>query len=59
MHTPKNRPVFAKVQRAKSVILNGQRLFLKGCKKCGGDFCGVEKPKRYDECLAKRKQRAS
>jgi hypothetical protein len=59
MHTPKNSPLFAKVQRAESVIVNGKHLFLKECKKCGGDFYGTEKQTRCDECLGKRKKRAS
>jgi len=59
MHSPKNRPVFAKVQRAKSVIVNGQHLFLKECRKCGGDFYGVEEQIRCDECLGKKKKSAS
>jgi len=59
MQTPKNSPVFAKVQRAESVIVHGKHLFLTECKKCGGDFYGVEKQTRCDECLGKRKRRAS
>jgi predicted Zn-ribbon and HTH transcriptional regulator len=55
MHTPKKSPVFAKVQRAQSVIVNGQHLFLRDCKKCGTDFYGVEKRTRCDECLEKHK----
>jgi hypothetical protein len=43
MHTPKTLCVFAKVQRAQSVIVHGKLLFLKESKKCGGDFYGVEK----------------
>ena len=56
---PKNSPIFTKVQRAKSVILDGKHLFLKECKGCGGDFYGVEKQTRCDECLDKKKKRAS
>jgi hypothetical protein len=59
MHTLKKLPVFAKVQRAQSVIVHGKPLFLKECKKCGGDFYGVDKQTRCDECLAKKKKRAS
>jgi hypothetical protein len=54
-----NRPVFRKIQRAQSVIVNGRHLFLKECKKCDGDFYGVEKQTRCDECLGKEKKRAS
>jgi hypothetical protein len=57
--TPKHSPVFAKVQRAKSVILDGKHLFPKERKGCGGDFYGVEKQTRCDGCLAKQKKRAS
>jgi hypothetical protein len=56
---PKGRPVFATVQRAESVIVDEKHLFLKECKNCGGDFYGVEKQTRCDECLGKRKKRAS
>jgi predicted Zn-ribbon and HTH transcriptional regulator len=59
MHTLKKSPVFAKVQRAQSVIVHGKHLFLKECKKCGCDFYGVEMQTRCDECLGKRKKRAS
>jgi len=59
MHTLKKSPVFAKVQRAESVIVHGKHLFLKECKKCGCDFYGAEKQTRCDECFAKRKKRAS
>jgi hypothetical protein len=59
MHTPKTLRVFAKVQRAQSVIVHGKRLFLKECKKCGGDFYGVAKQTGCDECSGKRKKRAS
>jgi hypothetical protein len=52
-------PIFMKVQRAKSVILNGQQLFLKECAKCGSDFYGTEKQTRCDECARKRRKRAS
>jgi hypothetical protein len=58
MHTLKKSPVFAKVQRAESVIVHGKHLFLKESKKCSGDFYGVEK-QTGDECFGKRKQRAS
>jgi hypothetical protein len=56
---PKDRPVFAKVQRAESVIVDGKHLFLKECEGCGGAFYGVEKQTRCDKCLGKRKKRAS
>jgi len=46
--------IFKKVQRAKSVILDGQHLFLKECAKCGGDFYGTEKRTRCDECAGKK-----
>jgi len=59
MHIPKKSPVFAKVQRAHSVIVHGKHMFLKECKKCGSDFYGVEKQTRCDECLGMRKKRAS
>jgi hypothetical protein len=49
MDSSKNRPIFRKIQRAKSVILDGKQLFLKECKKCGADFYGVEKQTRCDE----------
>jgi len=51
--------IFKKVQRAKSVILDGQHLFLKECAKCGGDFYGTEKRTRCDECAGKKRRRAS
>ena len=51
--------IFTKVQRVKSVILNGQQLFLKECGKCGDDFYGTEKRTRCDECAGKRRRRAS
>ena len=54
-----NRPIFAKIQRARSVIVDGKHLFLKECTKCGGDFYGVEKQTRCDECLGQKKKRAS
>jgi hypothetical protein len=52
-------PIFMKVQRAKSIILNGQQLFLTECAKCGSDFYGTEKQTRCDECAGKRRKRAS
>jgi hypothetical protein len=52
-------PILTKVQRAKSVILNGQHLFLKECAKCGSDFYGTERQTRCDECAGKRRKRAS
>jgi len=52
-------PIFMKVQRAKSVVLNGQQLFLKECAKCGSDFYGNEKQTRCDECAGKRRKRVS
>jgi hypothetical protein len=51
--------IFMKIQRAKSVILNGQHLFLKECAKCGSDFYGTQKQTRCDECVGKRRKRAS
>jgi hypothetical protein len=39
---PKNPPIFRKVQRSQSAIVDGKHLFLKECKKCGGDFYGIE-----------------
>jgi hypothetical protein len=59
MHTLKKLLVFAKVQRAQSVIVLGKHLFLKECNKCGGDFYGVEKQTRCDECSGKKKKHAS
>jgi predicted Zn-ribbon and HTH transcriptional regulator len=59
MQTPKKSLVFARVQRAESVIVDGKHLFLKVCKKCGTDFYGVKKQTRCDECLEKKKKRAS
>ncbi len=52
-------PILMKVQRAKSLILNGQQLFLKECKKCGLDFYGTERQTRCDECAGKKRKRAS
>jgi hypothetical protein len=52
-------PIFMKVQRAKSIILNGQQLFLTECAKCGSDFYGTEKQTCCDECAGKRRKRAS
>jgi len=51
--------IFTKIQRAKSVILDGQHLFLKECAKCGGDFYGREKQTHCNECAGKRRTRAS
>ena len=51
--------LFTRIQRAKSVTLNGQHLFLKECAKCGSDFYGIEKQTRCDECAGKRRKRAS
>jgi hypothetical protein len=59
MRPLKKLPVGAKVQRAESVIVDGKHLFLKECNKCGGDFYGIEKQTRCDECLGKKKNRAS
>jgi predicted Zn-ribbon and HTH transcriptional regulator len=59
MHIAKKSRVVAKVQRAPSVIVHGKHMFLKECKKCGGDFYGVEKQTRCDECLGTRKKHAS
>jgi len=52
-------PIFMKIQRAKSVILNGQHLFLKECAKCGSDFYVTERETCCDECAAKKRKRAS
>ena len=52
-------PIFMKVQRANLVILNGRRLFLKECAKCGSDFYGTEKQTRCDECAGKKRKHAS
>jgi hypothetical protein len=54
-----NRPIFRKIQRAQSVIVHGQHLFLKECNKCGTDFYGLEKQTRCDECASKKGKRAS
>ncbi|MGA8450809.1 MAG: hypothetical protein WB707_11310, partial [Candidatus Acidiferrales bacterium] len=51
--------IFTKVQRAKSVILDGRHLFLKECARCGCDFYGTERETRCDECVGKRRKRAS
>jgi len=59
MHTLKRLLVFAQEQRAQSVIVHGKHLFLKECKKCGGDFYGVEKQTRCDECAERKRKRAS
>jgi len=59
MQTLKKLVVFARVQHAQSLIVHGKHLFLKECNKCGGDFYGVEKQMRCDECLSNSKQRAS
>jgi len=56
MHTLGKLPLFAKAQRAQSVIVHGKQLFLKECRKCGCDFYAVEKQARCDECFAKRKK---
>jgi hypothetical protein len=59
VHSLKKVPVFAKVQRAQSVIVHGKHLFLKECKKCGGDFYGGEKQTRCGECTGRKGKRAS
>jgi hypothetical protein len=51
--------LFKKIEHAKSVILNGQQLFLKECAKCGDDFYGAAKQTRCNECVANRMRRAS
>jgi hypothetical protein len=51
--------IFRKLQRAKSVVLDGQHLFLKECAKCESDFYGTEKRTRCDECMGKRRRCAS
>jgi hypothetical protein len=48
-------PILMSVPRDKSVILNGHRLPLKERAKCGGDFYGIDKQTRCDECLGTRK----
>jgi hypothetical protein len=52
-------PIIRKIQRAKSVVLNGQHLFLKECAKCSGDSYRVEKQSRRDECAGRKGKRAS
>jgi hypothetical protein len=54
-----NPPIFKKIERAQSVIVHGQHLFLKECGTCGTDFYGVEKQTRCDECARKKRKRAS
>jgi len=39
-------------------MVHGKLLVLNECKKCRGDFYGVEKQTRCDECFAKREERA-
>jgi len=45
---------FLKVERAKSVVLNGKLLILKHCTKCGVEFYGEE---MYLKCEACRKRK--
>jgi hypothetical protein len=59
VHPLKKLPVVAKVRRAQSVIVHGKHLFLKECKKCGGDFYGGEKQTRCGECAGRKGKRAS
>jgi hypothetical protein len=54
-----NRPIFKKIERAQSVIVQGRHLFLKECKKCGTDFYGVEKQTRCNECVGRKGKHAS
>jgi predicted Zn-ribbon and HTH transcriptional regulator len=51
--------LFKKIEHAKSVILNGQQLFLKECAKCGIEFYATEKQTRCSECTANRLRHAS
>jgi predicted Zn-ribbon and HTH transcriptional regulator len=51
--------IFKKIERAQSVIVHGQHLFLKECGKCGLDFYGTENQTRCGECLGKRLKGAS
>jgi rubrerythrin len=51
--------IVTKVQRANSVILDGQLLFLWQCTKCGRDFYGAEKQTGCDECAEKTRKRTS
>lgn len=51
--------LFKKIEHAKSVVLNGQQMFLKECAKCGIEFYAAEKQTRCSECIANRLSRAS
>jgi hypothetical protein len=49
-------PIYMKIPRANSVILDGKHLFLEECAKCELDFYGVAKQTRCDECSQNRKR---
>ena len=60
-------PIFFKVERAKSVVLDGKLLILKRCAKCDAEFYGEETHLKCEACrnavaksnsTAKRKKRA-
>jgi predicted Zn-ribbon and HTH transcriptional regulator len=51
--------VLNRIKHAKSVVLNGQQLFLKECAKCGIEFYATEKQTRCSECIVNRLRRAS
>lgn len=59
MLTPKKLHHLKKIEHAKSVILNGQQMFLKECAKCGIEFYAIEKQTRCSECIASTLSRAS
>jgi hypothetical protein len=49
---------FLKVERAKSVVLNGKLLILKKCVKCSAEFYGEEMYLKCEECRKRRKKSA-
>jgi hypothetical protein len=48
-------PNFRKVERAKSVVLNGKLLILKKCAKCDVEFYGEETQPKCEACRKRRK----
>ena len=46
---------FRKVERAKSVIENGEELFLKECEKCKTEFYGAENQTKCESCRKRKK----
>ena len=51
-------PPFVKVQRAKVVILDGKRLFLKRCTDCKIEFYEIESVLRCVNCRSRKRKRA-